>query len=261
MKQAIQYLVAFVLIQVVAALGCRGAWMLFSHGSTDLTPTQIIVISSLSSLSAIALFTWRRWYDRSRAYLQSRPWSVVFWCILLALGTLLPSQWLAEQMPESWVKNLYENEFDMVLRHPFGYVTVGLLASVAEEIVFRGAILRALLSSFNHRWAGIVLSSLLFAIIHGNPAQMPHAFLAGLILGWMYSKTRSIVPGIVFHWTNNTAAYILYNLIPNAADARLSDFFGDNKFSLYLSLAFSCLIFLPALFQLYLRMKPADAPK
>ena len=71
----------------------------------------------------------------------------------------------------------------MVMRNPWGYLAVGLLAPLVEEIVFRGAILKSLLSAFRSHWAAIVVSSLLFAFVHGNPAQMPHAFLVGIQIG------------------------------------------------------------------------------
>jgi membrane protease YdiL (CAAX protease family) len=86
-----------------------------------------------------------------------------------------------------------------------------------------------------------------------NPAQMPHAFLIGLLLGWMYYRTDSIVPGVVYHWVNNTAAYIMYNLYPNP-DLTLLDLFGSQR-AVMMALGFSFCIFLPALFQLNLRLK------
>jgi membrane protease YdiL (CAAX protease family) len=171
--------------------------------------------------------------------------------VLAALGALIPSVWLQEQMPE--LPNLAEAEFDMVLKDRWGYFVVGLLAPLAEELVFRGAVLRALLRWKSNPWVGIVISALLFALIHMNPAQMPHAFLVGLLLGWMYYRTDSIVPGVVFHWVNNTVAYVLYNVYPNP-DITLLDLFGTQR-TVLMALGFSLCIFLPALFQLNLRLK------
>ena len=134
-----------------------------------------------------------------------------------------------------------------------GYLVVGLLAPLVEELVFRGAVLKALLRWKQNPWVGIAISALLFALIHMNPAQMPHAFLIGLLLGWMYYRTDSIVPGVVYHWVNNTVAYIMYNLYPNP-DLTLLDLFGSER-AVMMALGFSFCIFLPALFQLNLRLK------
>jgi membrane protease YdiL (CAAX protease family) len=127
------------------------------------------------------------------------------------------------------------------------------LAPLAEELVFRGAVLRALLRWNSRHWVGISISALLFALIHMNPAQMPHAFLIGLLLGWMYYRTDSIVPGVVYHWVNNTVAYVLFNLYPDP-DLTLMDLFGSQQ-RVLMALGFSLCIFLPALFQLNLRLK------
>jgi membrane protease YdiL (CAAX protease family) len=128
------------------------------------------------------------------------------------------------------------------------------LAPLAEELVFRGAILRALLRWHKNAWVGIAISAVLFAIIHMNPAQMPHAFFVGLLLGWMYYRTDSIVPGVVFHWVNNSVAYVLYNLYPDPS-LKLVDILGGQQQSVWMALGFSLLIFLPALFQMNLRLK------
>jgi len=171
---------------------------------------------------------------------------------LAALGVIIPSTWLQEQMPE--LPNMMEAEFGMIMKERLGYFVVGLLAPLAEELVFRGAILRALLRWDKNAWVGIAISAVLFAIIHMNPAQMPHAFLVGLLLGWMYYRTDSIVPGVVFHWVNNSVAYVLYNLYPDPS-LKLVDILGGQQQSVWMALGFSLLIFLPALFQMNLRLK------
>lgn len=87
---------------------------------------------------------------------------------------------------------------------------------------------------------------------------MPHAFLIGLLLGWMYYRTGSILPGVAFHWVNNTVAYVLYNLYPNSAsDMKLIDLFGTQR-TVAAALLFSLFILLPALYQLHLRMRKAE---
>ena len=157
-------------------------------------------------------------------------------------------------MPE--LPNWAENEFDMLLSDRWGYLTIGLLAPLSEEIVFRGAILRALLSRFSPVVA-IIISALFFMLIHMNPAQMPHAFLIGLLLGWMYWRTGSILPGVAYHWANNSVAYVMYALYPDP-DMKLIDIFKGSEQHVYMALGFSLLILLPALYQLHLWMRRAE---
>ena len=126
---------------------------------------------------------------------------------------------------------------------------IALLAPIVEEAVFRGAILRKLLSSMSNKWGAIAISSALFALVHANPAQAPHAFLMGCLMGWLYMRTGSIVPGVVFHWANNTVAYLIAVAYPGN-EIKLVDIFSGNETAVLMSVVFSLCIFLPALFQL-----------
>lgn len=217
--------------------------------------------SAIGNVLTIALFVWRRWSPFSRVYLRSRPWAVLLWVALLGLGAILPLEWIYEQLNLTLPIEM-EEVLKSMMSNRWGYLALGILAPIAEEMVFRGAILRSLLRYFNERmpWIPIVVSALLFGLVHGNVAQSSNAFLMGLLLGWFYHRTGSIVPGIVLHWINNTVAYVMYQLLPNQADGRLIDLFhGDDK-RMYLGLLCSLLIFAPALFQLSFRLKkPTDS--
>ena len=244
MKNALIYTVIFAAIQVVVSFSVQGVYMLIDGPGAKMDATGLII--------TMAVFSVVKWAEVSRHWVRTRPWGVLFWCVLAALGVIIPSTWLQEQMPE--LPNMMEAEFGMIMKERLGYFVVGLLAPLAEELVFRGAILRALLRWHKNAWVGIAISAVLFAIIHMNPAQMPHAFLVGLLLGWMYYRTDSIVPGVVFHWVNNSVAYVLYNLYPDPS-LKLVDILGGQQQSVWMALGFSLLIFLPALFQMNLRLK------
>ena len=264
MKKAIFYTVIFLGIQFIIGSAMQLVWKFFDQDHTIASSTQMIVMMAVFSAITIALFLGLKWAVVSRRYVRSRPWAALFWCALASVGAIIPSLWLQEQMPE--LPNVLEQEFDMILRNRWGYFVVGLLAPVAEELVFRGAILRALLEwcqrldseklrFLKSHWTMIAVSALLFALVHGNPAQMPHAFVIGLLLGWMYWRTGSVVPGVVFHWVNNSLAYVLYNLYPSSS-IKLVDIFGSTTHVL-MAVGFSLLILLPALFQLGEQLKRA----
>lgn len=221
-----------------------------------LLAVEMVVSSGL----AIWLFLRLRWAPVSRDYLVSKPWTALVWVALLTLGLLLPSQWLYEQLQVSMSED-YQRLFEGILKEPWGYAAIGLLAPLAEEMVFRGAVLRTLLGLFDRRrpWLPIAISALLFALVHWNMAQGLHAFLMGLLIGWMYYRTESIVPGLVLHGVNNSVAYIVYNLMPQASSGELIDLFQGNRHTLYMALLFSLCILLPSVFQLTRRLKKAAA--
>ena len=80
------------------------------------------------------------------------------------------------------------------------YLYVGILAPVAEELLFRGLILRTMLP-FGKRFS-IFTSAFLFGIYHGNLVQSPFAFAVGLVLGYT-AVEYSVAWAMVLHMFNN----------------------------------------------------------
>ena len=255
------YVILFVsLFSLIQSLSFEGGRHLVNLlGGTETTDGddlmesgKILAITAvISSLATFILFISTKWAPVSGNYLKMRPWGVFTWSALIALGSILPMQFLAEKinltMPEGT-----EEMFKSIMKVSWGYVALGIMVPVAEEIVFRGAIQRVLQNALGerNRWIAIVVSALIFGIIHFNLAQGLHAFLIGLLLGWLYSKTGSILPGLVFHWVNNTVAYLMFNLMPQMNDGKLIDFFHGNDRMMYGGLFFSLCIFVPSLLQL-----------
>lgn len=256
---AIQWMVMSV-VGIAVCLYHGGDWAaatgMFRTGSFAMGGKAIVLSSFLSSLSTILLFGFCKWSPFSNAYIRTRPWISLTWVLLLSVGTILPSQWLMEQitieMPEETVRL-----FEQIMKEPFGYLVIGILSPVAEEMVFRGAVQRTLLnmlSKQNHWWA-IVAGALVFGACHMNMPQFVHAFLIGLLLGWMYYRTGSVVPGIVLHWVNNSVAFVMFSLMPKMADGKLIDLFHGDSRTMISGLAFSLCILVPSLFQLSRRLK------
>lgn len=250
MKKAICYTLVFIAIQWVAMGVVQGLSLLLSGtaAAVDAT-TGLVVALAVSNVAVLAVFLWRRWTPLSPRWLLTRPWGVLVWTAVASLGMAIPFTWLQEHLPA--LPNWVETEMRDILSNYWGYAVIGLLAPLAEEVVFRGGVLRALLGRMRP-WTAIAVSALLFSLVHGNPAQMPYAFVAGLLLGWMFWRTGSILPGVVYHWINNSMAYIIFRIYPD--DVTLADVFGGERNAL-LAAGFSLMILLPALWQLHLLMR------
>lgn len=87
----------------------------------------------------------------------------------------------------------------------FGFM-LSLIATVivpalVEEFAFRGIVLGSL-RKFGDGFA-VIVSSVMFGVMHGNFEQIPFAFLVGLALGFVAIKTGSIWPAIIIHAFNN----------------------------------------------------------
>lgn len=76
---------------------------------------------------------------------------------------------------------------------------------LGEELLFRGLIQRDLVAAFGWKW-GVFGSSFLFAVMHLTWRSVPElgfVFLAGLILGLVYLRTKSLMAPIIAHAVNN----------------------------------------------------------
>lgn len=111
------------------------------------------------------------------------------------------------------------------------FLYMGILAPIAEEILFRGLVLRTLLPH-GKRFA-ILLSAFLFGIFHGNLVQTPYAFCVGLVLGYV-AVEYSMAWAMVLHMFNN----LILADVMSRLTARMSGYAGNLIFWLVI-VAFS----------------------
>ena len=179
-----------------------------------IAPLSTATMTSLTMVASTLMMSWhllhfgyvRLAHDR---YKEVTPavWAVAVIFIIAAMYVL---NLVIEQIG---IPNTMEETFIAMSRNPWGALSIALLAPILEEFLFRGAI-QGYLQEMNVRpWKAIVAASLIFGVTHLNPAQIPFAFLLGMIFGWLYYRTGSLLPGIVGHVLNNSVATI--NMIAN----------------------------------------------
>ena len=89
------------------------------------------------------------------------------------------------------------------------FVALAVAAPIIEEFLFRGIILEGFLKNYDPKRA-IIQSSAIFGVFHLNPWQFLIAFALGLLLGWLYYRTRSLLPCLFVHFGNNLLAFLAY---------------------------------------------------
>jgi uncharacterized protein len=82
-----------------------------------------------------------------------------------------------------------------------------VVAPLAEETFFRGFAFQGLKKRYGSGW-GLFLSALLFSLAHLSPSGLVPIFVLGLMLAWLFNKTRSIWPCIIVHAAYNSIALI-----------------------------------------------------
>ena len=108
----------------------------------------------------------------------------------------------------------------------WGFLIVVILTSplqaAAEEYFFRGYLMQALGSLVAHPAFGVVVSALLFALMHGvqNPALFVNRLGFGLLAGLLVWRTGGLEAGIGAHVVNNICAYVIAGLTSSMAAVR-----------------------------------------
>lgn len=145
----------------------------------------------------------------------------LIWSVLLFLSLFLLLPFLAELNIEitKWF-GVYEQltsaklKADATLVTLFGkqspqshYVwaiaIIGVLTGVAEEFAFRGFLLRHLIRTTGKTWLAILMSGIVFALLHFNYLQIIPLIAFGIALGMIFVLTKSVWLGIVLHASNN----------------------------------------------------------
>jgi membrane protease YdiL (CAAX protease family) len=131
--------------------------------------------------------------------------------LLVGLGVLLVSGLIQAAMRAVGIQQTQLESLQYLRDVPFsGFLAVvltgGVLAPIAEELYFRGFVFR---SYFRTRGPLVAygLTSLLFSTLHFNLQALVPILVLSVIFCWVYRRTGSILPSIVGHAVNNSAAF------------------------------------------------------
>lgn len=106
--------------------------------------------------------------------------------------------------PEEWAEFLADD----TQLNVFSLIDGCLTGPIAEEICFRGVILGGLLCMRCRPWLAILISAMAFGAMHGSAVKFLGCTGFGVIVGWLFWRTRSILPGIAVHIAYNTITLV-----------------------------------------------------
>lgn len=180
----------------------------------------------LANLLAIGLFFLYRphsiTWTSTMAGLQGQAGRRTFWVFLMAIPAILLVNILQEALFPDIPDLVGADTFKEIMYHPAGLLTIMFLGPLSEELLFRGGVQTDFTNIMQQEcknrfstYLPLILSALIFAIIHLNPAQMPAAFILGFVLGFAYWWTGSLLAPVCIHVFNNALACLLFFLSPD----------------------------------------------
>ena len=172
----------------------------------------------LTALMAFLVF-WFFWWRTEKNNLNIWDPKILSWkglgIVLLGYVVMFSCESLAQYLMEMRGIDTTANQdaiVQLLAGVPFwlALLITALLPALAEEIIFRGYLYKKLFGSLSI--VGLVLSSLIFGLMHG-PTDWLSCFIyssSGLILGYSYYKTGYLIYPIVIHLLQNGLTTILY---------------------------------------------------
>lgn len=103
-------------------------------------------------------------------------------------------------------------------------LVMAVLPALLEEMIYRGYILRTL-RPYGNVFA-VIVSSMLFSLMHGNLRQIPFAFIVGLVLGFLYVLTDNIWMSVTVHFANNAISVLMEYLGFSLSDTAVGYFYA-----------------------------------
>ena len=157
----------------------------------------------LSSLSMLLFIHFTGFFKLRKELLRSIAPRPLLISTLLVFFSMFALNIFVQWFP---LKDNLDSIFMGLSRNVVGIMGLAFFGPLLEEVLFRGAIQGALMRYFGRPWPAIILSALVFGIFHMNPIQVVYATLLGIVLGWIYYRTGSLLSVIVGHVLNNSLA-------------------------------------------------------
>jgi membrane protease YdiL (CAAX protease family) len=204
---------------------------------------QLVSVTAITLLISGILMAWYlirgKYVNFSVQSFKEVPVRVIGMSLIFVIGALMTSNLITETMD---LPDLMGDAFISMSHTVWGFLSMAVMAPVVEELLFRGAIQGHMLRIGYSPILAICLSALVFGIVHFNPAQSFFAFLLGLVFGWLYYRTGSVIPGMVAHAINNTVVALTMVFDEEHAQMTMQEQYGTTVFYVTLVIAILCFI-------------------
>lgn len=124
-------------------------------------------------------------------------------CLSVALNNIISMSPLVALSEE------YQNANDAFYGSTIGWELLGsaLITPLLEELLHRGVVYGRLRRRMD-MWPAVVISALVFAVLHFNIVQFIYAFLLGVVFALFVEKTGKLTPAVIAHVVANGIAVI-----------------------------------------------------
>jgi len=208
-KNAIFLCLLLLGIQIVAGMVFRIIIGLLGIGTDSIIYGIGIIFINLLTFGLVIFLGFKKSHKNFNEVFMFNNVSLKYWMsiIVFMLGFVIVSSEIDNILHYILpMPSFFQDLFESMLVNKYIIVSillVGLIPAFVEEMLFRGIILNGFRGNYSVRKT-IILSSILFGVIHLNPWQFVTAFIIGIISAWICIKTESIILSIYIHLFNNS---------------------------------------------------------
>ncbi|MEH7889103.1 CPBP family intramembrane glutamic endopeptidase [Elizabethkingia meningoseptica] len=216
-KEAILLGFTFFLMQFVIAAWVQIQTLLFhSDPSTkDYFPVIAYLLVFMGCIFAFDQLIVKPTGSRLSFNMRTTPFTTYLLVFPLATGGMLIAEYTTGLLPTtgsfwgSWYDQFTRIFAQMSLDPVSMIIMTSLFAPLLEEILFRGIIQKGLINKGISPAKAIVITAVVFGVVHGNPWQFLAAATLGIILGTIYYRTKTLLLPILLHAFNNLLSSLL----------------------------------------------------
>lgn len=177
----------------------------------------ITIVANLVTVAVVCLiFVCRKKKITEELSLRKFHSKAVLPIILFGLGLNVLTTFAMSFLPES-ILGSYQEASSALLTDIdiWSIILTVIVAPLVEEVVLRGLVYTRFKKGMPVIVA-MILSSLLFGLLHGHWLWALYAGIFGMVLAWTFERTKSLFASILLHFAYNSCAMLL-ELVPDTA--------------------------------------------
>lgn len=202
-------MLAIVGVLLVSQLACLILTGLLGK-ATGISKEIVGLINYTLSMGVTVIFA--LWLRNKRGYgkpvlrftLKKTNPTLILWGLILIIATSIVLEPLLELFPSELLDALA----GAIGKGGWAMIMTVVCAPVLEEILFRGIIQECVTRRYGGV-RGVLAAAAIFGLVHFIPQQAINAFFVGIVLGYIYIKTKSLIPVMIIHALNNAIAFLL----------------------------------------------------
>lgn len=186
----------------------------FTQALTELLVKYGLLLQCIGALAALFFLVpmYRRDYLKRRFVFDNNGIQPYCWLYIIPVGifTSLGGNMILNISDFANSSERFRESQEILFSGPFivQLIGIGLILPICEELIYRGLIYMRMRQYLSVNMS-IMVSSLIFGIIHGNPAQGMYGFLIGILFAYLFEKYGSLKAPVLAHISANMLSLVL----------------------------------------------------